>query len=433
MYIGKNPYLCKVKRISGHNGVRTIAANMAWLSGMQVVNYLIPVVLIPFVTRALGTEAFGKVCYAQNIVSYLTLLVNFGFDYAATRDIATRRQDKQAVNDIFRTVMQTKALLLGLSLLATAGICLWYAPAQGEAQLYIWASLLNIGFALFPTWLYQGMEEMGRLSLMNMMAKAVGAVLIICLVRTAGDYVLYAAILTLCNIGIACIAFMDALRHYSIRIRDGRFDRAVVRHAASVAVTLLAGALYGAFGLTIAGWYIDADGLGIYAGSQKIIQACIICLCFPLTTALFPRMSSIYAQSRSQYRRYMVWLIAGCVAAGLVGGALLWLAADAIVQLLLGSAFAPAAAQVRAMAWLPLCVLLCTTVTVQGLYGMQRAERTPLIAIAAGATSVAVNCLLVPEMLAYGCITAWYAAQIAELTLTGSVILYLLYRQTKTQ
>ena len=80
-----------IKRISS----QPLFVNIASLGMVQIANYLIPVIIVPFVIRALGVEAFGKASYAQNIVAYLTILVNFGFDYSATQDVAINRDDKE--------------------------------------------------------------------------------------------------------------------------------------------------------------------------------------------------------------------------------------------------------------------------------------------------------------------------------------------------
>ncbi|MBO7635291.1 MAG: oligosaccharide flippase family protein, partial [Paludibacteraceae bacterium] len=65
-----------------------ILGNMASLSLLQIANYLIPIIVIPFIVRSLGVETVGKVSYAQNIIQYFTILITFGFDYSATRQIA---------------------------------------------------------------------------------------------------------------------------------------------------------------------------------------------------------------------------------------------------------------------------------------------------------------------------------------------------------
>ena len=78
---------------------------------VQFANYLIPLLLIPYVSRVLGVDAFGRASYAQNIGMYLTLLVNYGFEYSATQEISINRGNHAKLQSIFSTVIAFKFLL----------------------------------------------------------------------------------------------------------------------------------------------------------------------------------------------------------------------------------------------------------------------------------------------------------------------------------
>ena len=160
------------KRITHHRLVKNAMA--LWL--VQIANYVIPIIVIPYVTRILGVERFGEVCYAQNILSYMAILINFGFDYCATQDIANHREDKQAVQAIFSMVMSCKFVLFIVTLLLLLVLYFILAPVHSDPILYIWACLFNLNFVLFPTWFYQGQEEMQKMSLLNFLSKFLGAV-----------------------------------------------------------------------------------------------------------------------------------------------------------------------------------------------------------------------------------------------------------------
>ena len=68
-----NDFLSKIK------GQSVLLSNVMSLGIVQVANCLIPILIVPFVTNALNVEMYGKTVFAQNIISYLTILVNFGF------------------------------------------------------------------------------------------------------------------------------------------------------------------------------------------------------------------------------------------------------------------------------------------------------------------------------------------------------------------
>ena len=92
--------------------MRRIVKNMTALGVLQIANYLIPLLVLPVVSRVLGATLFGSVGYAQNIVSYLTLLVNFGFEYSATRQVALAGDDKEKKRQLFWAVITAKAGLM---------------------------------------------------------------------------------------------------------------------------------------------------------------------------------------------------------------------------------------------------------------------------------------------------------------------------------
>lgn len=404
----------------------TIFKNMVALGAVQFANYLIPLIIIPFVTRALGVDMFGRVCYAQNIVSYLAILINFGFDYSATQDVAIHKGDKRAVGVIFRTVMVSKAVLFAVSIGVMGVLYAVYAPVHADPVLYAWAALFNLGYVLFPTWLYQGMEDMGRMSVMNFVTKLTGAVLIIAVVREAEDYVAYMAILSAVYVVVGCVALMYAVRHYGVlesRTRDGALSRAIIRKSCPIFVTTLAGSLYNAMGLTLLGAMMSAAEVGVYAGSQKVILACVMLTSMSFSVAIFPKMSRLFEENRADGWRFFGRAMGLAIAVGLCMTPCIWLLAPLAVKILLGSGFEEAVVQIRWMSGLPLLVLIGTMLTVQGLYGTQQQRWAPIVVVLSGCISVALNRWLIPVWHAGGCVVAWYVAESVEIMIVGGIII----------
>ena len=117
----------------------TLMQNIASLGLVQLANYAIPLLIMPFITRALGPEAFGKASYAQNIIAYLTIIVNYGFEYTATQDVALNREDKDKTRHIFWSVMKFKTVLLSISLIALALLYFFFDKVNEDPSLYIYA------------------------------------------------------------------------------------------------------------------------------------------------------------------------------------------------------------------------------------------------------------------------------------------------------
>ena len=57
--------------------------------GIHFANQALPLVTVPYLSRVLGPEGWGLVAMAQAFGTYGNLIVDYGFVYSATREIAT--------------------------------------------------------------------------------------------------------------------------------------------------------------------------------------------------------------------------------------------------------------------------------------------------------------------------------------------------------
>ena len=65
-----------------------VLKNGIWLTILQLVNTVIPVITIPYVTRILGTNEYGIFSIALNWILYLQVLVEYGFGLSGSRKVA---------------------------------------------------------------------------------------------------------------------------------------------------------------------------------------------------------------------------------------------------------------------------------------------------------------------------------------------------------
>jgi PST family polysaccharide transporter len=86
----------------------TLAKNIGYLSMIQVVNILIPLIIYPYLILTLGKEVFGLTVFVQTVISYLIILVNFGFNLSATREISIHRSNTIKLSEIVSSVFIIK-------------------------------------------------------------------------------------------------------------------------------------------------------------------------------------------------------------------------------------------------------------------------------------------------------------------------------------
>ena len=398
---------------------------MTTLGVLQMANYLIPLMVLPVVSRVLGAALFGSVGYAQNIVTYLTLLVNYGFEYSATRQIALAGQDKERKRQLFWAVLFVKTLLLLLSFLILALLPLFMERVASDPRLYVYTALTNIGIVFFPTWYLQGEQQMDKMAWANFFTKLLGALLVVAFVREAAAYRLYPLFLSLASVVVGIGALYYVIRHFRI----GAFSlsattlREVLAAGAPIFLNNVFVALYTTVNMTLLGLYASDTTIGYFSAAQRLILALNMVVVLPVSTALYPEISCRFAASEEEGIRFFkrVLLLAGTAAA--VVSVLTYLTAPLVIQLVYGAGFEPAVAILKWLSPIPVLVMTATLLTVQGLYGMGLQRWAPWVGLILAAVCITLNLMLLPQLGAQASCVSWIVAEIVECILVGIILM----------
>ena len=161
--------------------------NSLSLGVMQVANYIFPLLTVPYLARVLGVENFGLLGFATAIMTYLSLLTDYGFNVSATRRVAACRDNKALCGDIFSSVMLTKILLLFVGFLVLLVAALFLEKLNQHFWLYMLSFGVVVGQALFPLWYFMGMEKMGYIPMINVVSKSMFVISIFVFVHSEAD------------------------------------------------------------------------------------------------------------------------------------------------------------------------------------------------------------------------------------------------------
>lgn len=391
---------------------------------LQVANYLIPFLVLPIISRILGATLFGSVSYAQNIVSYLTLLVNFGFEYSATRQIALAGEDREAKRRIFWAVLSVKALLLLLSFAILAILPVFIPRITADPVLYIYTALINVGIVLFPTWYLQGEQQMDKMAWANFFIKLLGATLVLLLVREASAYRLYPLLLSVASILVGGCALIYVTRHFGL----GGFvcTRAALREVVSpswpIFLNNLFGSLYTTVNMTLLGIYVADNIVGYFSAAQRLVMALIMVVVLPVSISVFPEISRRFEESKESGIAFLkrAMLYAGSAAA--VVSLATYLVAPLAIRIVYGSDFTPAVQILRWLSPIPFLVMTATLLTIQGLYGIGLQRYAPWVGLTLAVVCITMNIFLIPRMGVAAVCISWVVAEVLECVLSGSIL-----------
>lgn len=405
--------------------MKTLYKNMVSLGVLQIANYLIPFLVLPIISRILGASLFGSVSYAQNIISYLTLLINYGFEYSATRQISIARDDKARTDAIFWSVIAAKSVLLLVSFAVLAVLPLCMERAACDPRLYIYTALANIGIVFFPTWYLQGVQQMDKMAWANFFTKLLGAVLVLACVHQASAYRLYPLLMSLSSIVVGIGAMIYVIRHFGISRPS--FSRATMREVMQAGGPIFLNnifvSLYTVANMTILGIYAADDVVGYFSGAQRLIIALNMVVVLPVSMAAYPEISRRFVESKKDgiafLKRVLLWAGIGSAVVSL----LTFVFAPLIIHIIYGAGFAPSVSLLRWMAPIPFLVMTATLLTVQGLYGMGLQRWAPWVGFVLAVVCVSLNVLLLPRIGVKGVCISWMATELLECLLVGGILL----------
>jgi len=168
---------------------KALISNFFSLSVLKALNMFLPLFTLPYLVRVLGAENFGLVSFSLSIIMYFNILVSFGFELSATREISMNRDNLEKVSKIFSTVMLIKILLFIFSYIILTLLLIFVDTLSEHITLYYVTFGFVLGNLLFPTWFFQGMERMKYITYINFVSRVLFTILIFVLVKESDDYI----------------------------------------------------------------------------------------------------------------------------------------------------------------------------------------------------------------------------------------------------
>jgi PST family polysaccharide transporter len=274
--------------------------NGIWLYLLQFFNTILPLITIPYITRILGATQYGVFSIVLNIVTYLQVIVEFGFGLSATRKVALSDNDRN-LNKLFTAVTCSRLLLYFASMLLVIVYIVLKRDNVIECICLIILAIGLIGYCFQQNWLFQGKQDMKFISISNITARIASTVLIFIFIKTSDDIILYCIINSLSPVASNVIGTVFARLKYKIRfVRIQIADLiATIRDGMFIFFTQLSSKVFGAIGITFLGIFSTDYEVGIYSAIYKI-PFMLVLLWSPISQVMYPVTSKKIVSSFEQ-------------------------------------------------------------------------------------------------------------------------------------
>ena len=323
---------------------RILAKNTFMLYIMQISSYVFPLLSFPYLTRVLGAEKYGVVVFANSIMSYFTLFIEFGFLLSGTKICSDFCNNKKKLGDITFGIIQAKLFLVFLSAFALMLLCMCVRKIRQDSVFFVF-SFIGIFFTVFlPDFLFRGVEQMEILTYRVVAAKFIYTALIFLFIKDESDYLIVPLATIGSNIFAVILTWAEIIRKKIIlfsRVSVGQTFK-YLKDSSLFFLSRIAATFYSSLNTVILGFKFPSSQVGQYGVANTLTNTCRS-LMSPISDSIYPYMIK---QKNFRLVKKIILVLEPLV---LVCCAVLWIIAEPTVRFVCGQGYENAVPMLRAM------------------------------------------------------------------------------------
>lgn len=272
---------------------RVLFENFASLSILQLSNYLLPIITLPYLVRILGVEKYGTIAFAQSFVQYFVIITDYGFNLSATKEIAVNKDDLEKVSGIFSSVMIIKLALTLVSFIAFIIMVGSIEKFSENEMLFLLSFGIVIGNVLFPVWFFQGMEKMKYITALNVISKLIFTFLIFGVIRESSDFLFVPLLYSIGYVISGIIGIYIVIKQFKVKvvIPSLRQVKYHLYESSQYFLSRVSVSIYTSSNVFILGLFTNNTVVGYYTAAEKIFMIAKSVVS-PLADTIYPHMAN---------------------------------------------------------------------------------------------------------------------------------------------
>lgn len=277
-------------------GLKRVFSNSLYLFSIQALNYLFPFLALPFLLNTLSIESFGIYVYSLTAIQFMMLFVDFGFTITIAKKITGFKDNSKEIVDLYWLVSIIQFAFFLLMLLIYVIIFFSFSSLDAYKWGVLTASISVFGFVLFPNWLFQGLDKMKSLSIINFVSKFLTYPLLFFFIKNENDHLLAIFLQSLSFVVAGLISIILIFREKRFR----KFDRRIITVSniklevldskniflSNSAITVITSSF-----TLLLGFFSTTFYVGLFGAIDKIIQAMSFSVFIPINQAFFPMIA----------------------------------------------------------------------------------------------------------------------------------------------
>lgn len=250
---------------------KALVSNFMFLTLLQVASFVFPLITLPYLSRVIGADGFGKIAFASAIIVWVNTFVDWGFSYTSTREVARHREDKAYVSAVYSNTFWAKMLLMGVAGLVLL-ICVWCVPLLWENRGVLFFTYLMIpGQIMFADWFFQALERMKYITYFNLLIKVLFTAAVFVVVKEPSDYVFQPLLISMGFLIVGAASMYLVLKRWKFRLERPNMKAmwGMIVESKDIFINTLAPNLYNSFSVVLLGIVGSPHDNGVLDAGRK--------------------------------------------------------------------------------------------------------------------------------------------------------------------
>ncbi|HAS57547.1 MAG TPA: flippase [Algoriphagus sp.] len=309
--------------------------NFLFLGIIQSSNVLISIISMPLLIQSIGVDQFGLVNLALSVIVIMNVLVVYGFNLSAPREVAVSQQDKEALSHLVSNVFSGKIILAAIATILILVGAFGFNLFQEYQLILVFSSLLLFSEATLPLWFFQGMEKMKLVSIANIFSKLLFLMGIVLFIHRPEQSHWVNFMLGLFGLIINILLIFYINRVFGIKIIKPEWSEILKSYIQNFLLFLSSATSFISTngGLIILSFFSVAETLGMYSLAERVVMVLRL---FPalIIQAIFPNASKLYQADPVRFYKFLKNVYLRVLLAGIFISAGTHFAAPWIIQVL---------------------------------------------------------------------------------------------------
>lgn len=166
--------------------MKSIISNFFSLSMINVIGMVIPILLIPYLTRTIGLDLLAVVLLVNTVVQFGIIVSDYSFNITGTRYVAANKDNKLLILKEYAIVQRVKLVISLVYIFLSSALLLRYVDVN------IFVITFSIAFGVvgnyfLAVWYYQGLSELKAIAIIASISKLIFFIFVILFVNGQSD------------------------------------------------------------------------------------------------------------------------------------------------------------------------------------------------------------------------------------------------------